>query len=132
MAPRLDGRAGIHRFRAHPGEIAHLASEPNLVRSGISAAAALGFDLVAGREVDGYLREGELDRIVERHALEEAEGGANVILRAVPDGGRWERLEGRRFAPEAAVALDLSEEADARSAAAGKAGLKRIDRSLRG
>jgi hypothetical protein len=130
LAPRLDGRARVHRFRSHPGEIKHLGREPQLVRSGVSAAAALGFDLVAGSEVDAYLPAAELERIVAGHALEEVEGGANVILRSVPESGGWERLEGRRFAPEAAVALDLAEEADARSARAGSEGLKRLDRSL--
>jgi excisionase family DNA binding protein len=131
LEPRLRGRAEVHRFRSHPGEIAHLAKEPSLVRSGISAARALGFDLMGGREVDGYIPAGELEAIVEEHALEPLDGGANVILRAVPDDAAWRWIAGRSFAPEVAVALDLAEEADSRSAQAGRRGLERIDGSLR-
>jgi hypothetical protein len=131
LEPRLGGRAEVRRFRSHPGEIAYLAKEPSLVRSGISAARALKFDLVGGREVDGYIPAAALDGIVEEHALEPLDGGANVILRAVPDDVAWGLIAGRRFAPEIAVALDLAEEADPRSAQAGRRGLERIDRSLR-
>jgi excisionase family DNA binding protein len=131
LEPRLRGRAEVHRFRSHPGEISHLAKEPILVRSGISAAGVFGLDVMGGREVDGYLPALDLDRIVEEHALEPVQGGSNVILRAVPEDAAWQRIAGRKFVPEVAVALDLAEEADPRSAQAGRRGLERIDGSLR-
>jgi hypothetical protein len=55
------------------------------VRSGISAAGALGFDLVSGGAVDGYLRASELKRFVKTHALAPSGLEGNVCLRLVPE-----------------------------------------------
>lgn len=129
LAPRLEHRAAVHRFSAHPGEIPHILGEPGFVAAGISAAGAVGLDLVSGREADGYIRASSLDAFVAEHALSPAgsEGG-NVTLRVVADD-IWEIfLDDLSHAPEAAVALDLSEDADPRSSAAGKDLLGRLDR----
>lgn len=100
-----------------------------MAKSGISAAAAHGLDLVAGAELDGYVRAGSLSAIEREHALEPAEGvEGNVLLRIVPDSD-WHLSGG--VAPLAAVAIDLSEEADARSARAGKKAIDRIERILK-
>ncbi|HEX3735305.1 MAG TPA: helix-turn-helix domain-containing protein [Solirubrobacterales bacterium] len=129
LKPRLIQRAGPKRFLAHPGELKRLRSRPNLVKSGISAAAAYDIDLVAGAEVDGYVRASDLAAIERKHALEPAEGlEGNILLRVVPDHS-W-HLSGR-LAPLAAVAIDLSEEADARSIRAGKEAINRIERKLK-
>ena len=129
LKPRLVQRAEPKRFFAHPGELKRLRGRPELARSGISAAAAHGLDLVAGAEVDGYVRAGDLAAIERRHALEPAEGGeGNVLLRIVPDP-TWHLSE--RLAPIAAVAIDLSEAADARSIRAGKKAIAHIERSLK-
>ncbi len=130
LGPRLGRRADLALFRAHPGEISHLLKDPALVRSGISAAASLDIGLVSGREVDGYLPESRLRRFVKKHALSPAETDGNVRLRVVPDDV-WKSVGGRPVAPEAVVALDLSEESDPRSAKAGRDALRRIDRRLR-
>lgn len=129
LKPRLVHRAEPRRFIAHPGELKRLGSRPDLARSGISAAAAYGLDLVAGAEIDGYVRAGDLAAIEGEHALEPAGGmEGNVLLRVVPDPA-W-HLSGR-LAPLAAVAIDLSEEADARSIRAGKKAINRIERMLK-
>jgi len=100
-----------------------------LARSGISAAADHGIDLVAGAEVDGYVRAGDLAALERKHALEPAEGlEGNVLLRVVPDPA-WHLSE--QLAPLAAVAIDLSEEADARSVRAGKKAIEHIERKLK-
>src|SRR3989442_10460708 len=39
LAPRLRGRARVLRLRAHASDLARIAAEPELVRTGISAAA---------------------------------------------------------------------------------------------
>jgi hypothetical protein len=129
LKPRLVQRAEAKRFLAHPGELKRLQSHPGLARSGISAAAAHDLDLVAGAEIDGYVRAGDLAAIERKHALEPADGmEGNVLLRVVPDPA-W-HLSGR-LAPLAAVAIDLSEEADARSVRAGKKAIADIERALK-
>lgn len=100
------------------------------MRSGISAAGSYDIGLVSGREADGYLPEGELRRFIQEHALSPAGPDGNVRLRVVPDEV-WAGLGGRSVAPEAAVALDLMEESDPRSAKAGGEALKKLDRRRR-
>jgi excisionase family DNA binding protein len=133
LAPRLERRADVRRFSGHPGEIAHLVTDTRLVASGVSAARAIGLDLMSGREADGYIRSSDLDAFVGEHALSPAveAGAANVTLRVVPDDVWADSMAGRLHAPEAAVALDLAEESDPRSRAAGERLLARIDRAAR-
>jgi hypothetical protein len=129
LKPRLMQRAEPRRFFAHPGELKRLGSRPDLAKSGISAAAAHGLDLVAGAEIDGYVRAGDLAPIERKHVLEPAAGmEGNVLLRVVPDPA-W-HLSGQ-LAPLAAVAIDLSEEADARSIRVGKKAIDRLERALK-
>lgn len=129
LKPRLVQRAEARRFFAHPGELKRLRSRPDLAKSGISAAGTHGLDLVAGAEIDGYVRAGDLARIERGHALESAEGmEGNVLLRVVPDHAWY--LSGQP-APLAAVAIDLSEEADTRSSRAGRKAIERIERVLK-
>lgn len=129
LKPRLMQRAEPMRFIAHPGELKRLRSRPDLAKSGISAAGAYGLDLVAGAEVDGYVRASDLAAVQRKHALEPAEGiEGNVLLRVVPDSAWY--LSGR-LAPLAAVAIDLSEEGDSRSIRVGKKAIDRIERKLK-
>lgn len=130
LRPRLARRAEVLSFAAHPGEIAHLLEDPALLRSGISAAGDQGFDLVPGREADGYLRATELGPFVARHALEPAGIEGNVRLRIVTEDV-GELLAGRYAAPRPAVALDLADELDPRSAQAGARALGELDRFWR-
>ncbi len=130
LRPRLSRRAEISSFRAHPGEVAHLVRDPRLVRSGISAAGDYEFGLISGREADGYLQESKLKKFVADHALEPSGLEGNVRLRLVPKES-WGFLERGKAAPIAAVALDLAEDADPRSAKAGRQALREIDRRLR-
>jgi hypothetical protein len=129
LRPRLKGRARVLSYRAHPGEIPYLLEDPLLVCSGISAAAEEGIGLVSGREADGYLAAGNLKAFAAEHALAPAaRGEANACLRVVPDEA-WSFLDGRVVAPQAAVAMDLSEEPDARSAQAGDDFLRQLDQA---
>lgn len=130
LAPRLSRRAEVSLYRAHPGEIRHLINDPALMRSGISAAASHHIGLVSGREADGYLPKAELRRFIKEHALSPAKADGNVRLRVVPDEA-WALLGGPSVAPEAAVALDLMEESDPRSAKAGAEVLRKLDRHHR-
>lgn len=131
MAERLSKRAEIQTFSAHPGEVSHLLEDDSLVNTGISAAGKLGLGLVSGSEVDGYLPVDQRDTFVRRHALVEADVDGNVRLRLVPSAAR-RFLNGRDVAPAIAVALDLSEDADARSAYVGRSELQKFDRVTAG
>ena len=126
LRPRLAQRAEILSFRAHPGEISYLLEDPELVRSGISAAGEREFGLVSGREADGYLPKSKAKKFLASHALEPAGLEGNVRLRLVPKEA-WRFLQGRPAAPRAAVALDLAEEPDPRSAKAGRRVLREVD-----
>lgn len=130
LRPRLVHRSEPLSFRAHPGEIPYLLGDSRLVRSGVSASGDWDLDLVAGREADAYVRERNLKELVAHHALEPAEMEGNVRLRVVPEDA-WPFLEGRKVAPRAAVALDLVEEFDPRSALAGRESLADLDRQWR-
>jgi excisionase family DNA binding protein len=127
LAPRLERRAEVRNFSGHPGEISYLLADERLIASGASAARSIGLDLL-GSGADGYVSEANLDEVVQEHALiPTAAIDANVILRLVP-GDVWsDFLEGQAHAPEAAVALDLAEEPDSRSRAAGEELLRRLD-----
>jgi hypothetical protein len=128
LIPRLGRRARIEIFQAHPGEIKHVLRDPALVRSGVSASASLGLDLVSGAEADGYVRESEVERFKREHALRNSWlGEANVIVRVVPDE-HWHLPAGSE-APAAAVAVDLAEDPDPRSHQAGESLLNRLERA---
>jgi hypothetical protein len=86
--------------------------------------------LLANREADGYVSRSQLRRFMDEHALSSAGIEGNVRLRIVPDDV-WQDLVGRPFAPPAAVALDLADELDPRSQAAGKKLLRQLDRRYR-
>lgn len=130
LAPRLRDRSSVSNYKAHPGEIPYLLDDDALVPTGISAAGSMGLGLLASREADGYIARSQLSSFIAKHALSSAGIEGNVRLRAVPDEA-WRELERRSVAPVAAVALDLADEPDARSRAAGKKLLRQIDRRRR-
>lgn len=130
LAPRLQDRSRVSMYRAHPGETPYVLKDKALVPSGISAAGSMGIGLLVSREADGYIAQSQLQRFVDEHALSPAEIDGNVRLRVVPDDV-WQELAGRSSAPPAAVALDLADEPDPRSEAAGKKLLRQIDRQHR-
>lgn len=128
LAPRLGNRAEVSLFKAHPGEVGYALEDRALVPSGISAAGSMGIGLLANREADGYIARSQLQPFVDEHALSVGGVDGNIRLRVVPDEV-WENLSGRSIAPPAAVALDLADEPDPRSAAAGKKLVRQIDRA---
>jgi hypothetical protein len=130
LAPRLKDRADVFIYGAHPGEIPYILEDEALIRTGISAADSVESGLLPGREADGYLADSRLRSFVTQHALSPAGPDGNVRLRVVPDDV-WSILRGRSVAPHAAVALDLADELDPRSQAAGKELLRELSRSYR-
>jgi excisionase family DNA binding protein len=126
---RVHQRASVHSFAAHPGVLRHLVEEPGLVLSGVSAASAHRLGLSGGESVDAYVPAAGLSGVVSKYALARPEGvPVNVKLRAVPNI-IWPFKE--RVAPLAAVALDLAQEPDARSARIGLQALRQLDKRRR-
>ena|ERR1035438_3178575 len=129
LRPRLARRAEPASYWALAGELRALRERSDLALSGPSAAAAYELDLVSSDAIDAYVPAHVLASLQREHAIERMSGpDANVILRAVPDGA-W-LLDGRRFAPLAAVAIDLWSYADPRAARVGADVVARIDRDL--
>jgi excisionase family DNA binding protein len=126
LAPRLGNRADVSVYRAHPGEVGYVVEDKALMLSGTSAAGSMGLGLLANREADGYIAQAQLQRFIDEHALSPGAVDGNVRLRVVPDD-IWQDLAGRSVAPPAAVALDLADEPDPRSEAAGKRLVRQID-----
>lgn len=130
LAPRLRDRSKAISYKAHPGEIPYVLEDDALVPTGISAAGSMDLGLLASREADGYVAQSRLPRLIAEHALSPGGIESNVRLRAVPDDA-WHELDGRSVAPAAAVALDLADEPDSRSRAAGEKLIRQIDRRHR-
>lgn len=107
-----------------------MVEDEALVPSGISAAGSMRIGLLASREADGYIARAQLQHFIDEHALSPGGVDGNVRLRVVPDD-LWQDLAGRSVAPRAAVALDLADELDPRSEAAGKKLVRQIDRQRR-
>jgi hypothetical protein len=128
LASYLRNRASVLTFYGHPGILRELADASELVRAGINAARHHHIGLLSADEVDAYVSEVDLQRVVRRMALEARDEGGNVRLRVVP-----ERLElfDERFAPVAAVALDLVELADVRANRLGQSAIRDLDRARR-
>lgn len=127
LAPRLQDRSRVSMYKAHSGEIPYVLEDKALMASGISAASSMGLGLLASREADGYIAQSQVQRFIDKHALSPGGIDGNVRLRVVPDDV-WQHVASRSIAPPAAVALDLADEPDPRSEAAGKKLARQIDR----
>ncbi|MGD0455124.1 MAG: helix-turn-helix domain-containing protein [Solirubrobacteraceae bacterium] len=130
LRPRLARRAEPASYWALAGELRALHDRSDLVLSGPSAAATYHLGLVGSDTIDAYVPERLVSLLQREHALERMSGPeSNVILRVVPDGAWF--LSPRRFAPLAAVAIDLWSYADPRAARIGADVVARIDRGVK-
>lgn len=123
LRARLVERAVPYGFRAHPSVLGAIRDSEDLMLTGVAAAAELRLGLLAGDAVDAYVAERALPGIVARHRLQESQD-PNVVLRSV--SSILPSWPPSRIAPKAAVALDLLEDADARSRQVGKELLGRL------
>lgn len=127
LRDRLSRRAAPHRYWALPDELGALRDGDEIVLTGSSAARAHALTLVSPDVIDAYLPARRLEMLAAAHGLQTAPAReANVVLRAVPDDA-WV-LAGRRAAPVAAVAVDLTSYPDSRSQHAGTELIDRLDR----
>jgi excisionase family DNA binding protein len=107
---RLAGRAHREAFDAHPSELSRVASRPDVMRTGISAAAEVG--LHGGQDgVELYASDDRRELIVAEHGLQARQG--SVLMRWVP-AKIWQCVDGE-VAPRVAVLLDLLEHDDPRA-----------------
>ncbi len=120
IAQRLVARADSKRFYGHPSVLERIGNEPDVVRSGVSAANEHGADLLAWDFLEAYVPKSAAEDIIRRYALDVDAERANVVLRIVEDSA-WPFAPGERFAPRAVVAIDLLESGDERSRRAGLA-----------
>lgn len=107
---RLAGRARREAFDVHPSEVSRVAARPDVMRTGISAAAEVG--LHGGPdEVEFYAPEDQRKLIIADHGLQSRQGP--VLVRWVPTA-IWQHVAGE-VAPWIAVLLDLLEHGDPRA-----------------
>jgi hypothetical protein len=126
MRPRLVRRAEPASYWALPGELSALGARADIVLSGPSAAGSHGLGLAGSNVVDAYVPASLAPSLRDEHALEAMSGPeSNVILRVVPDDA-W-LIDGRRYAPLAAVAIDLCSYADPRASRVGAELVARLD-----
>ena len=115
----LGNRASVREFYAHPSVLKDLLDDPEIVRSGISAAHDHGADLMVLGGAEGYIRSADLASMQARYALSPDAGPhTNVWLHVVEDDeARW--LFDQRLAPAPVVAADLVERDTPRDRSAG-------------
>jgi len=122
LVGRLDERSRVERFFAHPGVLKSLQHADNVVPAAAHAARDQGEQLVGGGDIDVYVAEENLGKLVSGFALEPSDQ-PNAIVRALPDG-LWPFVDRRM--PLAAVAVDLAELPDARSRRIGRELIERL------
>ena len=125
LAPRLRTRGRLRRLRAHPSDVPRILQEPDVVRTGVSAAADYGADIVAPGVVEAYVPVERLPALQRAYLLHPS-SSPNVLIRAVE--GPWPFPPGCRLAPPSAVALDLLDADDERTRRAGRELLVHLER----
>ena len=124
LVDRLSARANVQHFYGHASVLSRLAEEPGVVRSGVSAAADYGADIVASEAFEAYVPEDQLADLVARYGLDAGAERPNVVLRVVDDA-LWPFAPEAKVAPRLVVAVDLLEADDQRSRRAGTALVRR-------
>lgn len=114
IAVQARRRAIERRFRALPFKLDDVRSDPDVVLSGAAGAAERGA-ATSSSELDVYVRQSALSRVIERHGLRPNPDAANVHVRAVDDDA-WPFSDQERVAPLVVCALDAFEHLDRRAA----------------
>lgn len=125
IVPCLQGRSKRLPLRAHSSDLRRLASESDLVRSGISAASDHRFEIVEPGAFEAYVSSRRLGELQRRYRLK-ASDDPNVVLRVIE--GVWPFPPHSRVAPRLAAALDLLDDDDERTRRAGRLALRSYGR----
>lgn len=120
LVARLGARAEMRRFYGHPSVLEPLAAESSVVRSGVSAGADHGVDIVASDFLEAYVSEARIAALINQYGLDPDAERPNVVLRVVDDAV-WPFSPEMDVAPRSVVAVDLLEADDERSRRAGAA-----------
>jgi segregation and condensation protein B len=105
LAPRLRSRAVLHQLTVSKARAAELATDPALIRSGASAAAAYGWPELDDLPLDAYVPPPLVAELLATPEPSPNEPGTRVWLRVV--AGTWPFPPQRAVAPAALAALDL-------------------------
>lgn len=123
LAPRLRSRAHRMSYQAHPAALRRIAAEPEVVKSGISAALQVGIDIQGGEELEAYVSEASADALVTKYHLDSSDR-PNLVLHVVDNDVpvAWRGCVG-----PACIAIDLLESGNPRSRRAAIEFLKRLE-----
>jgi len=121
ILPSLARRARRLEMRAHASDLPRIEAEPDVVRSGVSAASEHRLEIVAPGVLEAYVPARRLAHLERRYRLKPS-ADANVILHVVD--GPWPFASGQRVAPRLAAVLDLLDHDDERSRRAAQRALK--------
>lgn len=109
------------RYRVGERDLDEVLGAEGVVRTGVSAAAVYGLGLGAGGSADAYVSADVAKRLGQDFYLIESQTG-NLALRVVGDDlhvAASRVIGGRRVAPRLVVGVDLADDLDARTRAAG-------------
>lgn len=117
---RVRRRSTLHRYRILPTYVERLADDAACVTGGVSAASAIGADIVATGFAEVYTDRPAHDRLVTQYAMVDPDEDAdiNVNLRVLDDDLAF-LLDRRTHMPSAVVACDLMESSEPRTRRAG-------------
>jgi hypothetical protein len=126
ILPSLARRGRRLELRAHASDLARIEAEPDVVRSGVSAASEHDLEIVAPGVLEAYVPARRLLQLQRRYRLKPSVD-ANVILHVVD--GPWPFAPDQRVAPRLAAVLDLLEHDDERGRRAAQRALKSYEQA---
>lgn len=121
ILPSLARRGRRLELRAHGSDLARIESEPDVVRSGVSAASEYRLEIVAPGVLEAYVPAGRLSQLERRYRLKPS-AEPNLILHVID--GPWPFASDQRVVPRLAAVLDLLDHDDERSRRAAHRALK--------
>ena len=121
ILPSLARRGRRLELRAHASDLPRIEAEPDVVRSGVSAASEHRLEILAPGVFEAYIPARRLSQLERRYRLKPS-SDANLILHVVD--GPWPFAIDRRVAPRLAAVLDLLDHDDERSRRAAHRALK--------
>lgn len=121
ILPSLARRGRRLELRAHASDLPRIEAEPDVVRSGVSAAAEHRLEVIAPGVLEAYIPARRLSQLGRRYRWKPS-ADANVILHVVD--GQWPFAPNQRIAPRLAAVLDLLDHDDERSRRAAQRALK--------
>lgn len=132
LAGRLRHRARRQLVFVHPSQLALLAADPAVMRSGWRVAEQAGAALLSSDDapVELYLAQRNLDELRSQYLIADAGEVANAVLRIVDDHITVPNIDGVAAAP--VVALDLLEAGDPRAVEAARQLFARLVKAYRG